>query len=286
MIGVTGASGRLGRLVITELLQRLPTDQIVALARTPDKIADLAVRGVTVRRAEYDDPATLAPALAGVERLLLVSGSEVGRRIVQHRNVIEAAVRTGVRFIAYTSILHADRTPLRALAEEHVATEEALRASGLAWTFLRHSWYTENYEDRVRAAAATGELVGATGEARISSATRADYAAAAAVVLTTEGHAGRIYELAGDEAWTMNDLARIVGEVTGRPVTYRNLTPEDYKAYLVQQGTPPAVAEVLAVLEAGIAQDALFDDSHQLSQLIGRPTTPLREAVRSWFATR
>jgi len=285
MIGVTGASGRLGRLVIAELLQRVPASEIVALARTPDKIADLAAQGVTVRRADYDDPSTLDAALAGVERLLLISGSEVGRRIAQHRNVVEAAVRAGVRFVAYTSILHADRTPLRALAEEHLATEEALRASGLAWTFLRNSWYTENYEDRARAAAATGELVGATGDARISSATRADYAAAAAVVLATDGHAGRIYELAGDEAWTMPDLAAVIGEVTGRPVIYRNLSPEEYKAYLVQQGTPPAVAEVLAALEAGIAQDALFDDSHQLSQLIGRPTTPLREAVRSWFAS-
>ncbi|MCX7622741.1 MAG: SDR family oxidoreductase [Thermomicrobium sp.] len=285
MIGVTGASGRLGRLVVAELLERVPASRIVALARTPDKIADLADRGVVVRRADYNDLATLDPALAGVERLLLVSGSEVGRRIAQHRNVIEAAVRAGVRFVAYTSILHADRTPLRALAEEHLATEEALRASGLAWTFLRNSWYTENYEDRARAAAATGELVGATGDARIASATRADYAAAAAVVLTTDGHAGRIYELAGDEAWTMRDLARIVSEVTGRPVTWRNLSPAEYEASLVRQGTPPPVAQILAAIEAGIAQDALFDESHQLSRLIGRPTTPLREVVRAWFVT-
>lgn len=285
MIGVTGATGRLGRLVIAELLERVPAGRIAALARNLEKARDLAVRGITVRHADYDDPATLDSALAGIERLLLISGSEVGRRIVQHRNVIEAAQRAGVRVLVYTSLLHADRSPLRALAEEHLATEEMLRTSALQWVILRNSWYTENYEERARAAATTGELVGAAGHARIASATRADYAAAAAVVLTGEGHAGQIYELAGDEAWTMADLARLIAEVSGRPVIYRDLSPDMYVAYLVERGTPRPIAEVLTLLEAGIAQDALFDDSHQLSQLIGRPTTPLREVVYHWLRT-
>lgn len=283
MIGVTGASGRLGRLVIGELLRRVPADRVVALARSPEKVSDLAQHGVLVRRADYDDPATLDAALAGIERLLLISGSEIGRRIAQHRHVIQAAVRAGVQLVAYTSLLHADRSPLRALAEEHLATEEALRSSGLAWVILRNSWYTENYEDRVRAAAATGELLGATGRARVASAVRADYAAAAAQVLTGAGHAGQVYELAGDEAWTMQDLANTIAEVLGRPVLYRDLSPQAYADALVAQGTPRPLAEILAALEAGIAQDALFDDGHQLSRLIGRPTVPLREVVRGWL---
>ncbi len=284
MIGVTGASGRLGRLVIEELCARVPAERIVALARTPEKASDLVARGVTVRRADYDDSGSLETALEGIERLLLISGSEVGRRIAQHRNVIEAARRCGVRLVAYTSILHAERTPLRLLAEEHLATEEALRASGLEWVILRNGWYTENYEDRARAAAAEGELVGAAGDARIASATRADYAAAAAVVMSTDGHAGRVYELAGDDAWTMTDLARVIADVSGRPVRYRNLSPDAYRAFLVERGTPPVVADILATLEAGIAREALFDDSRQLSRLIGRPTTPLAAVVRGWFA--
>ncbi|MCS7294076.1 MAG: SDR family oxidoreductase [Dehalococcoidia bacterium] len=283
MIGVTGASGRLGRLVIGELLRRVPADRVVALARSPEKVSDLAQHGVLVRRADYDDPATLDAALAGIERLLLISGSEIGRRIAQHRHVIQAAVRAGVQLVAYTSLLHADRSPLRALAEEHLATEEALRSSGLAWVILRNSWYTENYEDRVRAAAATGELLGATGRARIASAVRADYAAAAAQVLTGAGHAGQVYELAGDEAWTMQDLANTIAEVLGRPVLYRDRSPQAYADALVAQGTPRPLAEILAALEAGIAQDALFDDGHQLSRLIGRPTVPLRAVVRGWL---
>ncbi|MCS7051893.1 MAG: NAD(P)H-binding protein [Thermomicrobium sp.] len=215
--------------------------------------------------------------------MLLISGSEIGRRIAQHRHVIQAAVRAGVQLVAYTSLLHADRSPLRALAEEHLATEEALRSSGLAWVILRNSWYTENYEDRVRAAAATGELLGATGRARVASAVRADSAAAAAQVLTGAGHAGQVYELAGDEAWTMQDLANTITEVLGRPVLYRDLSPQAYADALVAQGTPRPLAEILAALEAGIAQDALFDDGHQLSRLIGRPTVPLRAVVRGWL---
>lgn len=285
MLGVTAASGRLGRLVVAELLQRVPPERIVALVRDPSKVADLAARGIAVRRADYDDPASLAAALPGIERLLLISGSEVGRRVQQHRNVIEAAARAGVQLVAYTSLLHADRSPLRFLAEEHSATERALQESGLAWVILRNSWYTENFEDRVRGAVAAGELVGASGQGRIASATRADYAAAAAVVLTTDGHLGRIYELAGDEAWTMADLARVIGEVVGRPIPYRNLEPAAYARFLVERGTPQPVAELLASMEEAFAQDALFDDSRTLGRLIGRPTTPLRAVVRGWLVT-
>ena len=283
MIGITAATGRLGRLVIAELLQRVPSDRLVALTRDLDKARDLAAQGITVRRADYDDPATLDVALRGIQRLLLISGTEVGRRVRQHQNVIVAAVRTGVRLLAYTSLLHADRSPLRFLADEHLATEHALQESGLSWVILRHGWYTENFEERVRHAAATGELVSATGAARLSPATRADYAVAAAVVLTGDGHAGHIDELAGDEAWTMADLAQAISEAIGRPIASRHVTPAEYRAFLLREGTPEPIADVLLTIETSIAQEALFDDSRTLSRLIGRPTTPLRTVVRTWL---
>jgi len=283
MIGITAATGRLGRLVIAELLQRVPSDQLVALTRDLDKARDLAAQGITVRRADYDDPATLDVALRGIQRLLLISGTEVGRRVRQHQNVIAAAVRTGVRLLAYTSLLHADRSPLRFLADEHLATEHALQESGLSWVILRHGWYTENFEERVRHAAATGELVSATGAARLSPATRADYAVAAAVVLTGDGHAGHIDELAGDEAWTMADLAQAISEAIGRPIASRHVSSAEYRAFLLREGTPEPIADVLLTIETSIAQEALFDDSRTLSRLIGRPTTPLRTVVRTWL---
>jgi len=283
MIGITAATGRLGRLVIAELLQRVPSDQLVALTRDLDKARDLAAQGITVRRADYDDPATLDVALRGIQRLLLISGTEVGRRVRQHQNVIAAAVRTGVRLLAYTSLLHADRSPLRFLADEHLATEHALQESGLSWVILRHGWYTENFEERVRHAAATGELVSATGAARLSPATRADYAVAAAVVLTGDGHAGHIYELAGDEAWTMADLAQAISEAIGRPIASHHVSSAEYRAFLLREGTPEPIADVLLTIETSIAQEALFDDSRTLSRLIGRPTTPLRTVVRTWL---
>ena len=283
MIGITAATGRLGRLVTAELLQRVPSDQLVALTRDLDKARDLAAQGITVRRADYDDPATLDVALRGIQRLLLISGTEVGRRVRQHQNVIVAAVRTGVRLLAYTSLLHADTSPLRFLADEHLATEHALQESGLSWVILRHGWYTENFEERVRHAAATGELVSATGAARLSPATRADYAVAAAVVLTGDGHAGHIDELAGDEAWTMADLAQAISEAIGRPIASRHVSSAEYRAFLLREGTPEPIADVLLTIETSIAQEALFDDSRTLSRLIGRPTTPLRTVVGTWL---
>lgn len=197
--------------------------------------------------------------------------------------MIAAAVRAGVPFVAYTSLLHADTSPL-ALAEEHRQTEAALRDSGLAYTLLRNGWYTENYINSIRGAAAQGALVGSAGQGRIASATRADYAAAAAVVLTTDGHAGQVYELAGDEAWTMADLAAALSRVVGREIPYRDLPVPEYAAILSGAGMPAPIAQMFAEMDTLIAQDALFDDSRTLSRLIGRPTTPLAEAVAQMLA--
>ena len=280
-IGVTGATGQLGRLVLTELLDRgVPAADLVALARTPAKAADLAARGVEVRAADYDDEPTLPAALAGVRTLLLISGSEPGRRVPQHRAVIQAAAAAGVGRIAYTSLLRADRTE-NALAPEHKATEETLAASGLGVTVLRNGWYIENYTGQLPTYLATGEIVDATGGARVAAATRADYAAAAAAVLTGDGHTGKVYELGGTP-FTLAELARVVTEVTGTPVVERPVTTTELARILTQSaGMPAATAEFVARLDADAARGDLDTDSDDLPTLIGRPSTPLVDAVRA-----
>ncbi|MEG6508259.1 SDR family oxidoreductase [Methyloligella sp. 2.7D] len=279
MIVVTGASGQLGRLVVAALRERIPANQIVAVARNTDKIADLAAEGVVVRHGDYDAPETLGSALEGAEKLLLISSNEVGRRAEQHKAVIEAAKTAGVSLVAYTSILHADISPL-ILAEEHRATEAMLKQSGLPYALLRNSWYTENYLLGVPVALKSGTLYGATGEGKISTAPRADYAEAAAVVLTAaEPQAGRVYELAGDEPYTLAQFAAELSRQSGKEIAYQNLSEADYAAALVSGGMPELFATVLAQSDACAAKDALFDDSRQLSTLIGRPTTPLSNVL-------
>lgn len=279
-IAVSGSTGQLGRLIVEGLRDRLPAGDIVALARTPEKAAGL---GVEVREADYSRPATLGPALAGIDTLMLVSSSEVGQRAPQHRNLIEAAKQAGVRRIVYTSLLHADTSPL-GLAPEHVETEKMLAASGLAVTVLRNGWYTENYTASAPAAVAAGRLVGSAGEGRISSATRADYAAAAVAVLTGEGHEGRTYELAGDSAWTLADLAAEISRQSGKALRYENLATADYTAALREAGVPEQWAQALPAIDVEVSKGVLFHDGRELSQLIGRPTTPLHEAVAAALA--
>lgn len=279
MIAITGATGHLGQLTLTELLKTVPASQLVAIVRNPAKAEALAQQGVTVRQAEYGDQAALTAALEGVEKLLLISSSEVGQRAVQHRNVINAAKSAGVKFIAYTSLLHADRSPL-GLHVEHVETEQYLAASGIPYALLRNGWYSENYLASAPAALAHGVFIGSAGEGKIASATRADYAAAAAKVISSEGHAGKVYELAGDEAWTLSDLAAELSKQSGKPVVYQNLSEADFAAALKGVGLPEAFANLLADSDVGAAKGGLFDDSRTLSTLIGRPTTPIRDSIR------
>lgn len=278
MIVVTGASGHLGRLVIEELLRTVPADQIVAAARTPDKLADFTSRGVRVREADYDRPDTLRSAFVGAERVLLISGSEVGQRIAQHRAVVDAAEQAGVSFLAYTSLLHADTTSI-ALAPEHKATEEYILASGLPYSFLRNGWYNENYEQTARQAAQTGTIIGSARDGRIASAARADYGAAAAAVLIGDGHGNTIYELSGDTAWNMPELADIITEVSGRSVTYRDVATDEHAQVLATAGLPEPVAALFAEIDAGIAAGWLADTPGTLAKLIGRPTTSLRTTL-------
>lgn len=280
MIAITGATGQLGHHVIESLLKTVPASQVVAIVRHPAKAATLSQRGIAVRQADYSDEAAFTTALQGVEKLLLISSSEVGQRAVQHRNVINAAKTAGVKFIAYTSLLHADRSPL-GLHLEHVETEKMLAGSGIPYTLLRNGWYSENYLASAPAALEHGVFIGAAGEGKIASATRADYAAAAARVLSTDGHAGKVYELAGDDAWTLSQLADELSQQSGKHIVYQNLSEADFAAALRGAGLPTELADMLADSDIGASEGGLFDNSRTLSQLIGRPTTTLADSVRA-----
>lgn len=283
---ITGASGHLGHLAVERLLGSVPAGQIVALVRTPAKAADLAARGVEVREADYDRPDTLASALAGVDRLLLVSANEVGRRFPQHRAVIDAAKAAGVGFVVYTSLLRADTSAL-GLAGEHVETERYLAQSGLPHALARNGWYTENYDGVIASALQYGAVMGSAGEGRIAAASRADYAAAAVAVLTAAApEHGAAYELAGDTSFTMAEFAAEIARQSGREVAYRDLPEADYRAALEGVGLPAPVAAMLAQSDAAARDGALDDDTHTLSRLIGRPTTPLADTVAAVLARR
>ncbi len=274
-IAVTGATGQLGRIIIEKLKEKVPATDIVALVRSPEKAADL---GVTARAADYTRPDTLRAALIGVDTVLLISSNEIGQRAVQHGNVIEAAKAVGVGRIFYTSLLHADTSPLD-LAPEHVETESALKASGIAHTILRNGWYAENYTGSIGGAVAGGAFIGSAGGAKISAAPRLDYAEAAVAALTGTGHDGKTYELAGDNAWTLADLAAEISKQTGKAIPYKDLPAADYAAALTGFGLPDGLAAAIAGWDVGASKGALFDDGKQLAALIGRPTTPLSVSV-------
>jgi len=283
MIAITGATGQLGRFVIEALLKKVPAEEIVAAVRTPAKAADLAAQGITVRQADYSQPETLRAAFAGVDKLLLISGSEVGQREAQHKAVIEAAQAAGVGFIAYTSLLHADTSPL-GLGVEHRATEALLKASGIPFALLRNGWYTENYAASITPALAHHAFIGAAGEGRIASAARQDYAEAAAEVMSREDQAGKVYELAGDDSYTLAQFASEIAAQSGEKVDYVNLSQADFAAALKGAGLPEGLAEMLADSDAGAEKGGLYNDSRQLSKLIGRPTTPWQTVVRAALA--
>ncbi|MBB3678320.1 SDR family oxidoreductase [Modestobacter versicolor] len=281
MIAVTGATGHLGHLVVTGLLEAgVPAAEVVAIVRSPAKAADLAERGVQVRQADYSDEAALVTALQGVDRLLLVSGSEVGQRVAQHGNVLQAAKTAGVELVVYTSAPKADDTPLP-LAPEHIATERLIADFGIPAVVLRNNWYLENYDQPIRQAAETGELTGSSGEGRIAAATRADFAAAAVAVLTAEQPPVGVHELGGDQAFSFAELAAAVSAEAGREVTYRALTAEEHLSSLLAAGLPEGTAQFVVGLDQSIAQGALDTGSTALSQLTGRPTTTLAEHVRA-----
>ncbi len=283
MIVITGASGQLGRLVIQSLLTKVPANRIVAAVRNPEKASDLAALGVQVRRADYTDSASLDAAFQGAEKVLLISSSEVGQRLAQHRNAIDAAKRAGVALLAYTSLLHADTSPL-GLAGEHVATEAWLKQSGVPFVLLRNGWYTENYLASIPPALQHGAFIGSAGEGRIASAARADYAEAAAIALTRPEQSGKVYELAGDDAYTLAGFAAELSRQSGKAIPYVDMPENEYKSALIGAGLPEPIAGLLADSDSGASRGGLFDDTRQLSALIGRPTTPLAVSMRAALA--
>jgi NAD(P)H dehydrogenase (quinone) len=274
--GVTGATGQLGRLVVEGLKGKGLSANVIALVRSPQKAADL---GVEAREFDYNNPDQLVGALHGIEKLVLISGNELGQRATQHANVIDAAKKAGVKWVVYTSLLHADVSSL-SLAPEHFATEKALQASGLSYTILRNGWYTENYTGSIGGALAGGAFIGSAGNGKISSAARADFAEAVVAVITGEGHQGKIYELAGDEAYTLSDLAAEISKQSGKAIPFNNLPELEYAKILKSFGIPEMFADAIAGWDIGASKGDLFDESHQLSKLIGRPTTPLAETVK------
>ena len=282
MIVITGATGKLGQHVIASLLTSVPADHIIAAVRNPAKAVNLTALGVQVRQADYNDGASLDAAFKGATKILLISSSEVGQRAQQHQNVIDAARRAGVALLAYTSVLRADTSPL-GLAAEHVITEAAIRASGLPYTFLRNGWYLENHTEHLAPVLEHGVVLGAAQNGRFSSAARADYAAAAAAVLTADKPQA-IYELAGDHGFTLAEYAAEVARQSGKVIVYKDLPQADFKAALVGVGVPEGFADLLADSDAGAAKGALGDNGKQLSALIGRPTTRLLDAVKAALA--
>lgn len=279
-IGVTGATGQLGHLVVESLKKKVDPSVVVGLVRTPAKASDL---GVEVRAFDYSQPGQMEKSLEGIDRLLLISSSEVGKRAVQHQNVINAAKAAGVKWIVYTSLLHADASPL-SLADEHITTEQALKTSGIPYTILRNGWYTENYVGSVKKSVAAGAIIGSAGSGKIASAPRIDYAEAAATVVADDKHVGKLYELAGDNAYTLTDLAKEVSRQTGKDIPYNNLPEEKYAEILVGLGLPEGLAATIAGWDVGVSNNALFDDGKQLSKLIGRPTTALADVVKKALA--
>jgi NAD(P)H dehydrogenase (quinone) len=283
---IVGATGQLGRLTVENLLERgVPAREIIATGRNLARLEDLADRGVTVRAADYDDPASLRAAFVGATRLLLVSSGPGDTRVEQHRNAVEAARDAGVSLLAYTSIVNAPASSLL-IAHDHQATEALLAASGVPFVMLRNSWYIENYTARLADILERGTLAGSAGDGRVSGATRADYAEAAAAVLTGDGHENRAYELGGDTAFTLAELAAEITAQSGTEVRYTDMPQAEYVSVLTLHGLPPAHAEILADADRGLRAGELRTDSGDLRCLLGRPTTPLADAIAAALPAR
>lgn len=275
-IAVTGATGQLGHLVVAKLKERTSAENLVALVRTPSKASEL---GIEAKAFDYTKPETQVEALKGIDTLLLISGNEIGQREIQHKNVIKSAKEAGVKWIVYTSLLRADTSTL-SLAPEHVATEIALKESGIAYTLLRNGWYTENYTNSIPGAVKNGAFIGSAGDGKIVSAARENYAEAAAIVLTTEGNEGKTFELAGDTAYTLTELAAEISKQTGKDIPYSNLPEEKYAEILASIGLPAGISKAIANWDVSASKGDLFDDGKVLSGILGHPTTPLADVVK------
>ncbi|MBD0833071.1 SDR family oxidoreductase [Aestuariibaculum sediminum] len=275
-IGITGATGQLGRLVVNELKQRESSNNLVALVRSTEKAKDLEIE---TREFDYNNPESLEKALKDIDRLIFISANEIGQRARQHKNVIEAAKKQNVKWIVYTSLLRANTSSL-SLAGEHLTTEQEIKASGIDYTILRNGWYTENYTASVPSAIENGAFIGSAGDGKISSAARIDYAEALAVVITNEDNKGQTFELAGDNSYTLTELAKEISKQTGKDIPYNNLPEDTYSNILIQVGLPEVLAKGLASWDVSASQGDLFDNNYKLSTIIGRPTTTLEKSIR------
>ncbi len=280
-IGVTGATGQLGKLVVEQLVNKAGKENIVALVRNPEKAKDL---GVEIRPFDYEQAGSLAGQLQGIDRLVMISANEIGKRARQHKNVLDAAKSAGVKWIVYTSLLHADSTTI-SLAAEHLETEKMLKNSGIESTILRNGWYTENYTSSIGGAIAGGAFIGSAGSGKISSAARADYAEAAAAVVMDESYKGKVLELAGDVAYTLSDMAAEISRQSGKDIPYKDLPEDEYAKILESFNLPKLIAAAIASWDVSVSKGDLYDDSKQLSKIIGRPTTPMSETVKSAIRT-
>jgi NAD(P)H dehydrogenase (quinone) len=276
-IAVTGATGQLGQLVVEQLKKRIANEEIVALARKLEKASGL---GVEVREFDYTKPEIMVESLKGIDYLLLISGSEFGQRAAQHTNVINAAKKAGVKWIVYTSLLRADTTGIN-IAGEHLASEKALKESGITYTILRNGWYSENYTMSIPGALKGGAFLGSAKDGKISSAPRADYAEAAAIVLTDESYKGKTFELAGDSSYTLSDLAAEVSKQSGESIPYKDIPEQEYANILKNIGLPEGMANAFASWDVNASKGDLFDDSKTLSKILGRPTTPISESIKA-----
>lgn len=274
-IGITGATGQLGSLVVSELKKRVDSDNLVALVRSTEKAKDL---GIEASEFDYNNLELLEKALIGIDRLVFISSNEIGERARQHKNVIEAAKKSNVNWIVYTSLLKADTSSV-SLAGEHLTTEQELKASSIDYTILRNGWYTENYTVSVSSAIENGAFIGSAGDGKISSASRLDYAEALAVVITNESNKGKTFELAGDNSYTLTDLAKEISKQTGKDIPYNNLPEEAYSNILLQVGLPEILAKGLASWDVSASKNDLFDNNRKLSTLIGRPTTAMETSI-------
>jgi NAD(P)H dehydrogenase (quinone) len=278
-IVVTGATGHLGRLIVDGLLRDgIAPEEIVAAGRNTAKLSELADRGVRVVQMDYSDPESMAVAFSGASTLMLVSSSEVGQRAAQHAAAIDAARLAGVGYIVYTSAPKADTTVL-VLAPEHKITEELIHASGIPFTILRNGWYTENYVGTAAQAKESGVVAASVGEGLVASASRVDYADAAVAVLTGQGHENKTYELSGDIAWSHTELAAVLADILGRDVVYTALSDEEHLAALQTAGLDAGTAGFVMALDADTRNGLLGETSGELTALIGRPTTPLRDGL-------
>lgn len=275
-IGITGATGQLGGLVVQELLKREQSENLVALVRSTEKAKNL---GIEAREFDYNDPSSLEKSLQGIDRLVFISANEIGQRARQHQNVIDAAKKSNVNWIVYTSLLRADTSSL-SLAGEHISTEQALNDSGINATILRNGWYSENYTASIPNALENGAFIGSAGNGKISSAARLDYAEALAIVITDDSYKGKTLELAGDQSYTLTDLAEEISKQSGKTISYNNLPEEEYAAILLEAGAPEGLAKGLASWDVSASRGDLFDDRQQLSKLLGRPTTSLAQSVK------